>query len=167
MLGRLWPRFALEACFLVGVVVVAGLLHLTTAAIVAVMVVAYLATVAVEWTAARARTTAELEPEPASEPEQPQPVPTSEPQPAEPQPAVAEAAHEPGLPLPAYPQEWNVWEIERLARERSGADPVRVEEWGYPRVYLLEFASPDGLRSADFDALERESFGELVAGRAR
>src|SRR5687767_15216139 len=54
MLGRLWPRFALEACFLIGVAVVAGLLHLTTLAIVAVMLIAYLATVAVEWTASRA-----------------------------------------------------------------------------------------------------------------
>ena len=44
MLGRLWPRFALEACFLVGVAVVAGLLHLATVAIVAVMLIAYLAT---------------------------------------------------------------------------------------------------------------------------
>ena len=57
MLGRLWPRFALEACFLVAVAVVAGLLHLATSAIVAVMVVAYLATVVLEWTASRMKAT--------------------------------------------------------------------------------------------------------------
>ena len=71
------------------------------------------------------------------------------------------------LPLPAHPQEWNVWEIERLARERSGVDPARDEEWGYLLIYLREFASPDGALSTDFDALVRESFGELIAGRAR
>ena len=68
---------------------------------------------------------------------------------------------------PRSPQEWNVWEIERLARARSGVDPVRDEEWGYLLIYLREFASPDGALSTDFDALVRESFGELIAGRAR
>ena len=34
-------------------------------------------------------------------------------------------------------------------------------------IYLREFASPDGALSTDFDALVRESFGELIAGRAR
>ncbi len=88
-----------------------------------------------------------------------------EPEPAAPaQPAPAPVAT---LPVPVQPQEWNVWEIERLARERSGADPVRDEEWGYLLVYLREFASPDGLLPTEFDALVRESFGELVAGRAR
>jgi hypothetical protein len=91
--------------------------------------------------------------------------PEREPQPAEPAlPAPAPVAT---LPVPVQPQEWNVWEIERLARERSGADPVRDEEWGFLLVYLREFASPDGLLPTEFDALVRESFGELVAGRAR
>src|SRR3989337_1918576 len=78
MLGRLWPRFALEACFLIGVAVVAGLLHLTTIAIVAVMLFAYPATVVVEWTGSRARPRAELTPdaEPGRGPERaPEPVP--------------------------------------------------------------------------------------------
>jgi hypothetical protein len=84
--------------------------------------------------------------------------------PAEPEPEP-EPTRVATLPVPVQPQEWNVWEIERLARERSGADPVRDEEWGYLLVYLREFASPDGLLPTDFDALVRESFGELVAGR--
>jgi hypothetical protein len=71
------------------------------------------------------------------------------------------------LPLPAHPQEWNVWELERLARSRAGDDPVRDEELGYLLVYLREFASPDGLLPETFDGLVRESFGELVAGRIR
>jgi hypothetical protein len=63
------------------------------------------------------------------------------------------------------PQEWNVWELERLARARSGDDPLRDEEWSYLLVYLRDFASPDGLLPVDFDPLVRESFGELVAAR--
>ena len=55
MLGRLWPRFALEACFLIGVAVVAGLLDLSVVQIFAVMAVAYLATVVLEWTASHVR----------------------------------------------------------------------------------------------------------------
>ena len=101
---------------------------------------------------------AAAEPEPEPEPE-PDPVAVS---PAEPEPVPVAT-----LPPPAEPQEWNVWEIERLARARSGDDPVRDEEWGYLLVYLREFASADGVLSTDFDALVRESFGELVGGRAR
>jgi hypothetical protein len=85
--------------------------------------------------------------------------------------ALAPPAPEPSavttLPLPAHPQEWNVWEIERLAREQSGVDPARDEEWGYLLIALREFASPDGVLSTDFDALVRESFGELIADRAQ
>jgi hypothetical protein len=71
------------------------------------------------------------------------------------------------LSFPSQPQEWNVWELERLARDRAGADPVHDEELGFLLVYLREFATPDGLLPADFDGLVRESFGDLVAGRAR
>ena len=34
-------------------------------------------------------------------------------------------------------------------------------------VYLREFARPDGTLPTEFDALVRESFGELLAGRAQ
>jgi hypothetical protein len=63
------------------------------------------------------------------------------------------------------PQEWNLWELERLTRERTGDDPVRDEEREYLLVYLREFASPDGLLPVDFDGLVRESFGDLLDGR--
>jgi hypothetical protein len=87
----------------------------------------------------------------------------------------AQAAEEPEpvqaavstLPLPVEPQEWNLWEIERLVRDASGADPVRDEELSYLLHYLREFASPDGVLPVDFDALVRESFGEIVAARVR
>ena len=70
MLGRLWPRFALEACFLLIVALVAGLLDLSVVAIFAVMAVAYAVTVALEWTAARVRSS----PKSAAQPEAPAPA---------------------------------------------------------------------------------------------
>jgi hypothetical protein len=112
----------------------------------------------------------EPEPEPESEREPPQLVaiatpvePEREPEPElepEPEPVAT-------LPLPVQPQEWNLWEIERLIRARTGDDPARGVEWGFLLVHLREFASPDGMLPVDFDALVRESFGELVAGHTR
>ena len=78
----------------------------------------------------------------------------------EPEPVAA-------LPLPVQAQEWNLWELERLTRERGGDDPVRDYEWSYLVVYLREFARPDGTLPAEFDDLVRESFGELLATRSR
>lgn len=249
MLGRVWLRFVLQALFLLAVAVGAGLADLSVPAIVGVMLVAYLATVAVEWWASRAGREAqpaepallepepatvvvpapvpvapvpvpvvivEPEPEPAPEPEpepepelepepEPEPAPEPEPEPeVEPEPApepepepetepapapqlVAvpapppepepepEPSREPEpeptpvatLPLPSQPRAWNLWELERLTRERAGEDPLRDEEWGYLLVYLREYASPDGVLPLDFDGLVRESFGDLVAGHAR
>ncbi|HVM16357.1 MAG TPA: hypothetical protein VM290_02090, partial [Gaiellaceae bacterium] len=93
------------------------------------------------------------EPAPAPEPE---PEPQREPEPA---PQVVEL-------FPGAPREWNLWELERLARDRAGQDPVADEERSYLLMYLREFASPDGLLPPDFDALVRESFGDLLtAGR--
>ena len=53
MLGRLWPRLALEALFLIVVALVAGLLDLSVVAIFVVMAIAYVATVLPEWTVPR------------------------------------------------------------------------------------------------------------------
>ena len=70
------------------------------------------------------------------------------------------------LPVAASPREWNVWELERLARAHSGGDAVQDEERAYLLVYLREFATPEGTLPVDFDTLVRESFGELlVPGR--
>jgi hypothetical protein len=92
---------------------------------------------------------------PPSEPE-PVPEPTTEPPPEE--RVVA-------LPLPQTPREWNLWELERLARERGGADAERDEERTFLLVYLRDFASPEGTLPVDFDLLVRESFGELIETR--
>ncbi|MGE5689241.1 MAG: hypothetical protein ACM33B_01665, partial [Pseudomonadota bacterium] len=63
---------------------------------------------------------------------------------------------------PAEPREWNLWELERRARDLAGADPARDEEWGYLLMYLREFANPEGTLPRDFDGLVRESFGDLL-----
>jgi hypothetical protein len=263
VLGRLWPRFALEAFFLVAVALVAGLLDLSVTEVIVVMAIAYLLTVVLElvswhvrrsggaaapeapvedvaayepsggvvavragdrpprpeedeaWLDQLAPTAPAPDPEPETiepEPEtEPEPSPTSEPQPAEPQPEVEEAEPQPEvpelrrepepvaaalqlvaapepepvpdvepepqpepvvaevgtLPLPVQAQEWNLWELERLSRERGGEDPARDVEWGYLVVYLRDFARPDGTLPTEFDDLVRESFGELIAARAQ
>jgi hypothetical protein len=96
------------------------------------------------------------EPEPEPEPE-----PDAE---AEPEPLGAPVAT---LPLPPQPREWNLWELERLTRDRVGEDEARDVEWGYLVVYLRDFARPDGTLPTEFDDLVRESFGELIATGAR
>jgi hypothetical protein len=84
---------------------------------------------------------------PAPEPEpEPDPRPGPEPKP-EPEPP------------PPEPREWNVWEIEEALRARG---EEQGEEVSYLLVYLREFASPDGSLPLDFDALVRESFGDLL-----
>jgi len=89
---------------------------------------------------------------------------------AEPIVAVEERTVEPALAAPeetvvfaADSRQWNVWELERLARAAQSRSPARAEELGFLLGYLREFASPDGLLPPDFDALVRESFPELVS----
>ena len=69
------------------------------------------------------------------------------------------------LPFSGTPREWNVWELERLARANSGGDMARDEELSYLLVYLRGFATPEGTLSVDFDDLVRESFGPLLVAR--
>jgi hypothetical protein len=61
------------------------------------------------------------------------------------------------------PREWNLWELERAARDSAGADVVQDEERNYLLMYLRDFANADGDLPRDFDPLVRESFGELIA----
>lgn len=113
----------------------------------------------------------EPEPEPGREPEperpslvavapppEPEPEPAALPEPAPPERVVT-------LPVAQTPRAWNLWELERLARERAGADVERDEERSYLLMYLRDFASPEGTLPVDFDLLVRESFGELIDTR--
>jgi hypothetical protein len=102
---------------------------------------------------------AAVAPEPEPEPE-PEPQPVFQPPPVrEPEPMPVAISRK----LPAGVREWNVWELERLARQRGGQDAARDEEWAFLLVYLREFANPEGVLPSDFDALVRESFPELVS----
>jgi hypothetical protein len=101
---------------------------------------------------------------PAPEPQPPMPEPTPpapelravlppEPEPAvDPDPAVAR------IPLNGAPREWNVWELERLARDGEARD----EELGFLLLELRQFANADGRLPVSFDPVVRESFGELL-----
>jgi hypothetical protein len=88
-------------------------------------------------------------PEPEPEPPEPEPEP-------EPEPAVAY------LPTNDGPREWNLWELERLARDHTSDDVARNEERSYLLMYLREFAGPDGNLPRDFDGLVRDAFGDLL-----
>jgi hypothetical protein len=108
----------------------------------------------------------EREPEPVARP-QAQPEPERESQPEE------EPEEEPEEQVVALPQTasrrpdgWNLWDLERRARQRSGRDRLRDEEWNALFVSLRDFASPDGTLPAEFDELVEESFGELISRRA-
>jgi hypothetical protein len=108
----------------------------------------------------------ETEPEPEPEPK-PEPevvaAPVAEappPPPPEPAPVPAAPAFQAPPPSPA-PQEWNLWELERRAREQAG-DAARDEEWTALFVHLRQFASAEGVLPKEFDDLVRESFAELI-----
>lgn len=113
----------------------------------------------------------EPEPEPAPEPERPPLAsvpPPPEPQP-EPEPEPAPEPQQPTAPVVSFaardtrPREWNLWELERLARENAADDPARGEERNFLLMYLREFANPDGALPLDFDALVRDAFGDVLA----
>ena len=110
----------------------------------------------------------EPEPEQIREPERPRivAVPALPPEP-EPEPGSEAEPEEPDrvvtfLPANDSPREWNLWELERAARDHGGDDVARNEERSYLLMYLREFAGPDGTLPADFDALVRESFGDVL-----
>lgn len=77
-------------------------------------------------------------------------------------PARAAAPPVPPSPPPPPPaREWNLWDLERLAREQAG-DALRDEEWSALFTHLRAYASADGVLPKEFDDLVRESFGQLI-----
>ncbi|HEX9379258.1 MAG TPA: hypothetical protein VF872_06685 [Gaiellaceae bacterium] len=105
----------------------------------------------------------ELEPEPSSEPPRIVAVrpPPLEPEPeAQPEPEAARVVA--FLPASDGPREWNLWELERAARDHATDDVVRNEERAYLLMYLREFAGPDGVLPMDFDGLVRDAFGDVL-----
>lgn len=114
---------------------------------------------------------------PAPEPSPPRPEPTPQPDPNPQLRAVPELAPEPDPePEPAPPEtsvarlpqrdgaprEWNVWDLERIAREREGEDQAHDDELAFLLLELRQFANADGMLPASFDPIVRETFGELL-----
>ena len=60
------------------------------------------------------------------------------------------------------PREWNVWELERVARDEARRSPDRADELCFLLVSLRHFAEPGGQLPAEFDGLVRESFGGVL-----
>lgn len=90
-------------------------------------------------------------------PLEPEPEPEARPEP-EPEPARVVAF----IPANEGPREWNLWELERAARDHATDDVVRNEERSYLLMYLREFAGPDGILPTDFDGLVRDAFGDVL-----
>lgn len=67
----------------------------------------------------------------------------------------------PPPPPPPPAREWNIWDLERRAREQAG-DAPRDEEWSALFTHLRPFANADGMLPKEFDDLVRESFGQLI-----
>jgi len=67
------------------------------------------------------------------------------------------------LPLDAgEPREWNVWELERLAKQGEARGSRQDDELTFLLLELRQFANADGRLSVSFDPIVRESFGELL-----
>jgi hypothetical protein len=77
-----------------------------------------------------------------------------EPAPREESPVVNFAARTRG------PRMWNLWELERLAREEFKGEAL--EESQYLFIHLRQFARADGQLPLEFDELVRDSFGGLL-----
>jgi outer membrane biosynthesis protein TonB len=109
----------------------------------------------------------ESEPEPVAEREPPRitavPAPPPEPEAApEPEPVEEPVPAVAYLPVNDTPREWNLWELERAARDHATDDVARNEERSYLLMYLREFAGPDGVLPSDFDGLVRDAFGDVL-----
>jgi hypothetical protein len=94
------------------------------------------------------------------------PSPRPEPQPARsPEPAAAAPASSSVVefrPRTTEPRQWNLWDLERIAREEVREHPERRDEWSYLFLHLREFAQADGSLPTEFDGLVRESFAGML-----
>ena len=153
-------RFAAEVGLIVLVAVGCALANFRWPAIVLLVGAAWILTAVVEYAAWR-RPRREHADASLVEPEAVAAVPRVHVHEPEPETETEPVAVE---PEPEPPHAWNVWELDRLAKE---APEERREELGYLLIYLRDFANPEGVLPTDFDELIRESFGDLHAAAAR
>ena len=93
----------------------------------------------------------------------PEPEPEREAGPVAPLEPVPETARVLAFtPVNDAPREWNLWELERAARDHVDDDVAQAEERSYLLMYLRDFAGPDGVLPADFDGLVRDAFGDVL-----
>lgn len=95
------------------------------------------------------------------------PVPAPRPQPQvergpEPTPPSEPTSVVAFRPRTAEPRSWNLWDLERIAREERRVHPERRDEWAYLFLHLRQFAQADGSLPPEFDGLVRESFRGLL-----
>ena len=167
LLRRPTPRFIIWGVLLVAVAVATGLAGLPWWQIILIELVAW----AVLTIADRLLVGSAPLPAPADDDEAPAPpeeaAVAEEAAPAE-EPAAAPVrrrviptpARSRTAPAPAPdPVRWNVWSLERIARDTPNA-----EELEFLVTSLRDFADADGQLPADFDSLVRESFGDLLVG---
>jgi hypothetical protein len=115
----------------------------------------------------------EPEPETVEEPQQPQlravEAPSPAPEPAAPAPAPPDSEEASVVRMSSRrapePQQWNLWDLESIARQEARSHPARRDEWSYLFVHLRQFADAQGTLPSEFDALVRESFGEMLEAR--
>jgi hypothetical protein len=138
-------RLALGAGLVVAAGAAAVVLGLSPAVVAILLLVALVAMVLLERSGRLAR------PSPAAET---YPEADRMPPPEEPRPATGRRAE----PVAG---EWNLWELERRARDYAGGDAV-PEEWAAMFRHLREFARSDGALPPQFDSLVRESFPQLT-----
>jgi hypothetical protein len=91
-------------------------------------------------------------------------VPSPPPEPA-PEPVAAAPANPSVVefrPRTIEPRQWNLWDLERIARDEVREHPERRDEWSYLFLHLREFAQADGSLPTEFDGLVRESFAGML-----
>jgi hypothetical protein len=151
-------RFVLEASLIVAVGAIAVVLDLAPFAIVLVLALALVVVAAVVERAVRPEAERAERSDQATDPSA-----GSEPAP-EPRRrlrlSAAQTAAQPAAESGAS-NEWNLWELERRARDYAGPHAV-PEEWAATFMYLREFAKSDGQLPSQFDSLVRDSFPELT-----
>jgi hypothetical protein len=83
-----------------------------------------------------------------------------------PPPPAPERVPEEGAPVVNFaartrgPRMWNLWELERLAREEFEGEALEQSRFLF--IHLRQFARADGSLPVEFDELVRDSFGSLL-----
>jgi len=90
----------------------------------------------------------------------PRPEPQPEPEPAPAGPTAASVVE--FRPRTIEPRQWNLWDLESIAREESREHPERRDELSYLFLHLRQYAHADGSLPPEFDGLVRETFAGLL-----